>query len=351
MLPVLEQKTGQTPESFSKWEDTLLLDLSVVDSGLMSRKETKQAFESTRPTTGELGEKIEGLTSALNWRTWIVGVAFAALASAIGWLFVYHLPAKIESQTKGLSNGVASLTTDVGNLRSDVQRIEGKVDGLLKDALNGILKSLKGIKHQSSDLARKRLQLAADLAKAAGQAGIQVDTKTVAEAGKNALESTDNPRLADAAWQTTLQLVNYRSFLNAGLAPNPKNPVPISEFKGEWSYDLMPAGTPSSDVGITVVGLVPRERAAVMEFLQNPLNADAKFGPEFLIIDGAPLSLDGVRLKNVIFRNSRIVYRGGPMQMDNVYFVNCTFEVPRRPNGQELCATLLASTATTFKTS
>jgi len=36
---------------------------------------------------------------------------------------------------------------------------------------------------------------------------------------------------------------------------------------------------------------------------------------------------DGFQLRNVIFDGVGIEYKGGPIRLENVYFVNCTFDV------------------------
>jgi hypothetical protein len=54
-----------------------------------------------------------------------------------------------------------------------------------------------------------------------------------------------------------------------------------------------------------------------------------------LIIIGASQTLDGFRWKNVIFVGARIKYLGGEIVLDNVRFVNCTFDVPESAKGAE----------------
>ncbi len=48
-------------------------------------------------------------------------------------------------------------------------------------------------------------------------------------------------------------------------------------------------------------------------------------GPAVLFLDGGTVVLDGMYFKRVIIRNAKVVYRGGPVHMEDVYFVNCTF--------------------------
>jgi hypothetical protein len=62
-------------------------------------------------------------------------------------------------------------------------------------------------------------------------------------------------------------------------------------------------------------------------------NSDSISG---LTLDGVTQTLDGVEWKDVTFVNSRIRYRGGDLKLDNVHFVNCTFEVPSSSRGAQL---------------
>lgn len=62
-------------------------------------------------------------------------------------------------------------------------------------------------------------------------------------------------------------------------------------------------------------------------------NSDTVTG---LTLKGVTQTLDGIEWKNVAFVNSRIRYRGGELRLDNVHFVNCTFEVPSNGRGAQL---------------
>jgi hypothetical protein len=46
--------------------------------------------------------------------------------------------------------------------------------------------------------------------------------------------------------------------------------------------------------------------------------------------------IDGFILRNVTFDNVTIVYRGGPLSLHNVRFVNCRFKVPDSPQADRL---------------
>lgn len=51
---------------------------------------------------------------------------------------------------------------------------------------------------------------------------------------------------------------------------------------------------------------------------------------------GCAYSLDGAAYTNVVFINSHIIYGGGPVQLNDVVFVNCTFEAQPSPKGSQL---------------
>jgi hypothetical protein len=62
-------------------------------------------------------------------------------------------------------------------------------------------------------------------------------------------------------------------------------------------------------------------------------------GPNAMVTAGENgLVLDGYWLDNVVFENTTLIYRGGPVILQNVRFVNCTFDVRRSPQAEQLLA-------------
>ena len=57
---------------------------------------------------------------------------------------------------------------------------------------------------------------------------------------------------------------------------------------------------------------------------------------EDLTIAGASQTLDGIRWRNVTFVGTRLIYGKGPLDLENVHFVNCTFELPPDDRGARL---------------
>ena len=111
-----------------------------------------------------------------------------------------------------------------------------------------------------------------------------------------------SPELADAAWEGSRKLVEYRS---ATSSVPPGMSVYIGELghKGPFRYlkDSLISGPNAIRTG-TEKGFV----------------------------------LDGFYLENVVFENANIIYNGGPVILQNVRFVNCTFDVRRSSQSEKL---------------
>lgn len=54
----------------------------------------------------------------------------------------------------------------------------------------------------------------------------------------------------------------------------------------------------------------------------------------FIMVAGTQV-LDGIMWKNVVFENTHIIYEGGDVHLENVRFVNCTFEAPATKPGAQ----------------
>jgi hypothetical protein len=112
-----------------------------------------------------------------------------------------------------------------------------------------------------------------------------------------------SPELADSAWDGTMKLAEYRSAISS--VPPGFSGVHIGEMgrRGPFHYlrDSLISGPNAIAMG-TEKGFV----------------------------------LDGFYLDNVVFENANIIYKGGPVVLQNVRFVNCTFDVRRSPQSEQL---------------
>ena len=138
--------------------------------------------------------------------------------------------------------------------------------------------------------------------------------------------ATDTPE----AWKAATALLDYKSFLNVTAIPAPQPTASIDKkatFNAKFNYKSL---TNKGQEQIEWLGITHPPNLPELHSLDAPdENAELSAGPQFLFIRNAQLDLDNMRIKNVIIRDSRIVYDGQPLELENVYFVNCTFEVRR----------------------
>lgn len=158
--------------------------------------------------------------------------------------------------------------------------------------------------------------------------GERIDPKIVSETGLRFVEAANK---APDAWRATGALLDYSSFLNVS-RPNPQ---PITPFQRNvahftWFTAEQPWGKTYA------LGDSTAPNAAEVHPLDKPdENTGLYHRPMFFLITEARLKLDGMFMKNVIIENSQVDYYGGPVDLENVYFVNCKFQVQQQPNGLE----------------
>lgn len=273
--------------------------------------------------------------------------AVAFVAGLLAWFAFYHVPALIDSQTKGMSIDVSSLKTDVGNLKGEIQRVDSTMNGMMKELLDAQLASLKELKKLSTKDAKERLDFVVRITRKAKEAHVLADPRIVTEAGKNTLELVNNHELRTTAWNTIEQLSAYRSFLNIGAVPSFPDAKPTHEFSVACRILKKPAEGETGGIEVKLSGTAPRDKAALLYELSAP-----KFEStvEFFIVSGknCAIILDGQRMRNVIIRDSVIEYNGGAVVLDKVYFVNCTFKMRQVPPSVKLSERVLASVSVNF---
>ena len=191
-----------------------------------------------------------------------------------------------------------------------------------------------------------------ELLNSAKQKNIQISADTVSSVGKKfVLASKTSPN----AWEAIPSLLGYRSFLNISLVPIPeyfqKKTEPPSHVK-DWNFQFTIMNCVRLGINPEAV---PAVSAARLEKIDSGVNSSYSRGPKQIMIEGVNessyLELDGYWVKNAIISNVRIKYEGGPLILENVQFVNCTFDLPLRPNTDQLAEKILSGTTVTMNTS
>jgi hypothetical protein len=141
-----------------------------------------------------------------------------------------------------------------------------------------------------------------------------------------------------AAWGVALDFVNYKSFLNHSSPTIPSSLQPAHSIT--LTYALGPAYATSSPQ-LSGVGWAPKESAAQLNLIGHDHNKDLSIGTAFIFAKGGNVQLDGLRMRHLVFIGVHVVYRGGPVEMTDVYFVDCTFEMPSAPNSHNFAVAIL----------
>jgi hypothetical protein len=188
---------------------------------------------------------------------------------------------------------------------------------------------------------------------AAARAGfLRIDSRILKDTGAKFIRTAEhNPD----AWSAVQEYLTYRSFLNADFVPALTPSTGTSKYRSSVNITALqpnPEHHPAFSV-FFAGGYARGDKSARLEQLSNPQPEGSEFA--YFIIDGgnATIGLDGEYMKNVIIRNCDVSYAGGPVMLENVWFINCTFHAYGRlvPAAKELGNAILAHPPVTFSTS
>ncbi len=115
----------------------------------------------------------------------------------------------------------------------------------------------------------------------------------------------------------------------------------LPEAKGStWEFAAIATNTGPDNY--STVGVARKPDIATMERIGNPLPA-SDYGPAFLVVKGLTATLDGYCLKQIVFQDMHLIYHGGPLLLENVYFFRCDFRLDESDEAWRLLSALTAS--------
>jgi hypothetical protein len=144
---------------------------------------------------------------------WIV--PFASAVVVCGAIF-YSMQYIIRSEVADMRSDIGTLKDGVASLKTDLGKTNERIDGLLGKALDRAFPQPSASKEKirgSLDEMRGILQFAKD-------ENIRLSPQSIATYGRQVAMLVNDPGVSATAWETSLSLLNYRSFLNTTLAPN-----------------------------------------------------------------------------------------------------------------------------------
>ncbi len=230
------------------------------------------------------------------------------------------------------TNRVSQESEFRGTTQTRLANIETRLGGI-----EGSLLSLRATQAANLPTDKKNIAEAKAILDTAKQSAIKLPASVVEHSGKNFINAASKE---PAAWDVALRFAEYRSYLNTF---NP-DVIPSGKRNTKTEYWIMsPSGYARPSLDVT--GIVPADQAARFNRIGEGLKTDTGYGNAFIISTRGGVILDGYELKNVVFQYTHIVYRGGPLQAKNVYFIGCTFDFISDKNSKEMVAAILSSPA------
>ena len=256
----------------------------------------------------------------------------------------------INSEVADIRDDTGTLRSDIGTLKADLkndnEKTNGRIDDLLKQALERAFPSPKASKNEI----RGSLRETNELLKLAKSQNIKLDPQLVSNYGRQVSSLSNDPAVSSLAWSTALAFLDYKSLLNS----DSLHSVP-------GTFIAVPPGTITFMIQAKWYGAanfewskesVPRDESFVFQRIDNPANLPGGNTHPFLRVigeKGSVIWLDGFRVRNVVLENITVEYDGGPVEMDHVYFVNCTFKVKPMSSTQRFANAVLSQVPVTFR--
>lgn len=246
-------------------------------------------------------------------------IALLALAGA-GWYYAF-------SRVDKTARFEADTSSRLGNIDKDIKTINDSLTSLK------ITQAAQNPSTPQSSQAVHRI-----LADAKDNQRL-IDPAVLSDVGEKFVNAS---AYAPQAWDAALQLMTYKSFQ---LSITKSYPKLSGSFEATQIMALVPPNEKPPE--FHAYGEAPLASAA--EFFpigQNP-NQHSVNGHGMYLALGGGVSIDGQQLQHVVFIGTHISYTGQPTKLTDVYFVNCTFEMPVEANTRNLALAVLNTSPTT----
>jgi hypothetical protein len=294
----------------------------------------------------------------LNWlqrNPWAGAIFGATITAVVGaGFFGFFLPRIIDHATGDLDSRIDKRSEQkikdhhVDENEVSLSRMESELKTLSENVNLLLGKSIKQASSLSTPEFKRQLPQIEKVLNAARRERIFIDPM-VAKDLRDKLSSLtvqDNSE----AWNATLTLAAYRSVFAQIPRDENNQPIestaPLEHDRTHFSHST-PSGYTPSQLAASA-HMVSKEDGAVMERIGDDLNKDRATINAFLFLLGGGVDLDGFHFKNVVIRNAHVVYHGGPIQMENVTFIDCDFSIDNTKDGRSFTAKSIESSPLTF---
>lgn len=304
--------------------------------------------QADRAEISNLISQSEARVKSRRWPEWLKeSIVLVIILGGCGFVLHSYIPAQIGSQTSSMASDVSSLKTSVDTIQKDVSEVKKDIKDTLNNALN---RALQALPHDRSGGTPKgqgtALQIGNETIQIANDLRIKLDSVILVDYGKRAISSSRIAELRQVAWTGARLAMAQRTFINSDFEP----PLPVPTDK-DWVAKFANL-SPVRGIVLWRGPWVNLDQGATLHRIGAPdPNANAPAVPQYLLIEHASADIDSFVLRNIVFRDSHIMYKGGSLNMSETFFVRCTFEVPFTLDGHSFSEALLASVPVNFKSS
>lgn len=154
-------------------------------------------------------------------------------------------------------------------------------------------------------------------------------TQTLEEAQKYGVTVPRSRRTAELTARALQAASVAVSNATANIPPPPDVQGPIfarlpQAYGSSWRFTAIAANTGPDNY--STIGLAEGQNQAQMERIGGQPSVVSKYGPAVMLVKGLTATLDGFHLKHIVFQNMTLIYNGGPLILESVYFINARLQ-------------------------
>jgi hypothetical protein len=277
-----------------------------------------------------------------NWSIAVLVVIIGAIGTGTYRLAKQVIDSQVRSATDPIQRSVDKINgmplQNIGQMSEDIATIKGTLNAWAPLITSQVFKKNIALPQKDFEKALPELKAVAQLATKTKASVSDSDLSAVGRRALNLVKS--GSAQSDFAWETMTTLLEYRSALNS--LPSSIDVENATLATGILlTFYAMNTKVGRPEPVMSVIGNAPRDQAAVLDKIGENLNAQREIGDTFVILRGGTIQLDGTQMKNVVLIGTQVVYDGGPIILQNAYFLNCTFEINQTVKSQELVAHLI----------
>jgi len=245
----------------------------------------------------------------------------------------------IDSRLNETLKQKGGINETIQNLNTTTQRLDATVQTLSPYIRDMVIRQFDFVSKLPRRALIEKLPAVTDLVNVAIDQKIEIDQKVLSATGVNLVDASAD---APSAWSSALKLVSLKSL-------NVKIPILPDTRRSATDYVMQSPKGVRWTGEIYALGSTNQDEAAQANRIGVDANLNVPVGPGFLLVEKGSVLLDGMHFKNLIFQDAQIHYLGGSVQLENVYFLNCSFEIERKPSVKNfLIAALSPQPSTNF---